>query len=441
MEHQQIEYKRDWSDEYIKWIAGFANSQGGKIYIGINDKGEVSGLKNAQKLLEEIPNKVKDILGILVDVNLKTKNKLQYLEIKVEAYPYPINYKGQYFFRSGSTKQELKGASLDKFILKKQGVKWDGVPLLNLTIKDLSKSAFKYFKEKAIAANRITTDDAKLKPIALIEKLLLHTDTNYYKRATALLFHPNPEKYVTGAFIKIGFFRTDADLIYQDEVHGTLFEQVEQTMQLLLTKYLKAFISYKGLHRIEKYQIPEPALREAVLNAVVHKDYSGGAPIQISVYEDKLMIWNDGQLPDDWTVARLRTKHPSKPYNPAIANCFFRAGLIESWGRGTIRMMDECRSENIPIPSFSIDATEFFVTFKFSNLSQPTSTSNTKLTGTTADRILQLIEINNTITMVELATSTKVSLSTVERTIKRLQELNKIKRMGSDKLGNWVIQK
>jgi ATP-dependent DNA helicase RecG len=255
------------------------------------------------------------------------------------------------------------------------------------------------------------------------------------------LFHPNPEKYVTGAFIKIGFFRTDADLIYQDEVHGTLFEQVEQTMQLLLTKYLKAFISYKGLHRIEKYQIPEPALREAVLNAVVHKDYSGGAPIQISVYEDKLMIWNDGQLPDDWTVARLRTKHPSKPYNPAIANCFFRAGLIESWGRGTIRMMDECRSENIPIPSFSIDATEFFVTFKFSNLSQPTSTSNTKLTGTTADRILQLIEINNTITMVELATSTKVSLSTVERTIKRLQELNKIKRMGSDKLGNWVIQK
>ncbi len=365
MESQNIEYKREWSDEYIKWICGFANSQGGKIYIGIDDDGEVHELKNAKKLLEDIPNKVKDVLGIMVDVNLKTKSKKNYIEIAVEKYPYPVNYKGQYFFRSGSTKQELKGAALDRFILKKQGVRWDGVPQPTLAIKDLSKSAFNYFKEKAVEAKRITPEDSKDKPEVLLEKLLLKTETGYYKRAAILLFHPNPEKYVTGAFVKIGYFFTDDDLAFQDEIHGNLFEQVEKIMDLLLTKYLKAAISYKGLHRIEQYPIPEPALREAILNAIVHKDYSSGTPIQISVYADKLMIWNKGHLPDNWTIARLKTKHPSDPYNPDIANSFFRAGLIEAWGRGTIKILDECKKAKVATPSFKYDLSGFIIEFRY----------------------------------------------------------------------------
>ncbi len=85
MEHQNIEYKENWRDEYIKWICGFCNATGGKIYIGIDDKGNVKGVSDAKKLLEEIPNKTKDILGIIVDVNIKTKAKLQYIEIIVEA--------------------------------------------------------------------------------------------------------------------------------------------------------------------------------------------------------------------------------------------------------------------------------------------------------------------------------------------------------------------
>jgi ATP-dependent DNA helicase RecG len=135
MENQNIEYKETWRDEYIKWICGFANAFGGKIYIGIDDKGNISGINDAKKLLEEIPNKTKDLLGILVDVNLKTKSKKYYLEIVVESYPYPVIYKGQYHFRSGSTKQELKGAALDKFILQKQGKHWDTVPQPNLKMR------------------------------------------------------------------------------------------------------------------------------------------------------------------------------------------------------------------------------------------------------------------------------------------------------------------
>lgn len=440
MEAQNIEYKRDWSDEYIKWICGFANSQGGKIYIGIDDAGEVYGLKNEKKLLEDIPNKVKDILGIMVDVNLKTKSKKYYIEIVVEKYPYPVNYKGQYFFRSGSTKQELKGAALDRFILKKQGNRWDGVPQPNLTVKELSKTSFDYFKKNASDTNRITPEELKDKPEILLEKLLLKTDTGYYKRATILLFHPNPEKFITGAFVKIGYFNTDDDLAFQDEIHGTLFEQVEKTMELLLTKYLKAAISYKGIHRIEQYPIPEPALREAILNAIVHKDYSSGIPIQISVYANKLMIWNEGQLPDNWTVARLKTKHPSHPYNPDIANCFFRAGLIETWGRGTIKILNECKLAKVATPTFKYDLSGFIIEFKFKALQQAIASTSIELKDSTADKIISQIKNNSAITILELSEKIGVAEITIKRILNNLQKTKKVIREGSKKSGVWKVK-
>ena len=111
-EHQNIEYKQSWRDEYLKWICGFANANGGTIFIGEDDNGKVVGLADAKRLLEEIPNKVRDVLGIMVDVNLHTIKQGDYLEIVVEPYPNAISYKGQYHYRSGSTKQELKGVAL-----------------------------------------------------------------------------------------------------------------------------------------------------------------------------------------------------------------------------------------------------------------------------------------------------------------------------------------
>ena len=157
-ESQNIEWKESWRDEYIKWIGGFANAWGGKLFIGINDKGAVTGLSDAKKLLEDIPNKVRDILGIIIDVDLRTENELNYLEISVESYPYPVSYKGQYHYRSGSTKQELKGGALDKFLLQKQGKRWEGVPVRHVKVNDLSVAAFDYFRKNAIASNRLTKE-------------------------------------------------------------------------------------------------------------------------------------------------------------------------------------------------------------------------------------------------------------------------------------------
>lgn len=178
------------------------------------------------------------------------------------------------------------------------------------------------------------------------------------------MFHTNPEKYITGAYIKIGYFESDSDLRYQDEIHGNLFEQIEKTTELLFTKYIKALISYEGLNRVETYEYPKEAIREALLNAAAHKDYSGGVPIQISVYNDKLVIWNEGQLPENWTVKNLLEKHASRPYNPDIANSLFRSGYIESWGRGTLKIINECKKAGIPEPVFNYDSSDISIEFR-----------------------------------------------------------------------------
>ncbi|KKX49178.1 hypothetical protein L950_0216945 [Sphingobacterium sp. IITKGP-BTPF85] len=164
--------------------------------------------------------------------------------------------------------------------------------------------------------------------------------------------------------MKIGYFEREADLIFQDEVHGNLFEQVEGTISLLFTKYIKAMISYDGIHRNETYEYPKEAVREALLNAIAHKDYSGSTPIQIRVYPDKLMIWNEGHLPENWTVSNLLKSHSSRPYNPDIANAFFRSGYVESWGRGISKMTELCSAGGLPEPSYLVEGSDFWVEFK-----------------------------------------------------------------------------
>jgi ATP-dependent DNA helicase RecG len=363
LEQQNIEYKSVWKDEYLRWICGFANAQGGTLLIGKDDNGKVMGVENACKLLEELPNKITTIMGIVADVNMHETSQGQYIEIIVEPQPNPVNYKGEYHYRSGSTKQELKGTALDKFLLKKYGRKWDGVTVPNASISELKQDTLDFFRRKGVKSKRLDEDVIAESNELLLENLQI-MDNEYLKRAALLLFHPKPEKFVTGAYIKIGYFESDSDLIFQDEVHGNLFEQVEKTIDLLFSKYIKALISYDGIYRIETYEYPKEAIREAIHNAVAHKDYTGGTPIQISVYKDKIMIWNYGQLPEDWTIDDLLTKHSSRPYNPDIANAFFRIGYIELWGRGMDKMIKQCIEANLPPPLISAKGHDFWVIFR-----------------------------------------------------------------------------
>jgi ATP-dependent DNA helicase RecG len=476
-EHQNLEWKESWRDDYLRWICGFANAKGGTLVIGKTDRGTVVGVKQARKLLEELPNKVRDTLGIMVDVNLKRSKGHELVEIVVSPYPYPISYRGEYHYRSGATKQELKGAALDQFLLRKQGRHWDGVPVPQVAVKQLSRGAVDGFRARARESKRLAPEILRDPLPALIDKLHL-LDGKYLKRAAVLLFHADPERICTGAYIKIGYFHNDADLLYQDEIHGDLFTQVDKAMDLLLTKYLRAGISYRGLQRVETFPVPEEALREALLNAVIHKDYGSNTPIQISVYPDRLMLWNSGELPDDWTVERLKRKHSSQPFNPDIANAFFRAGMIESWGRGIERIFQACRTNGSPLPEFRSEQSGLWADFAYAKPMAPVKTpvetpvqtrvetrvetpvetrvetpvetrvetpvetrveTPVETPAKTGDLILEFLRGRPEATLAEVGIAIGKSVSAIERASSKLVKEGKLRFVGPHKGGHWKV--
>jgi len=461
-EHQQREWKAAWRDEYLKWICGFANAEGGVLEIGRSDDGAPVGVADAARLLEEIPNKVHDVLGIMVDVSLREEAGKALLEIVVPAYPSPVSYKGEYHYRSGSTKQELKGAALSRFLLRKQGLHWDGVPLPGLTLEDCRPAALQGFRTRAARSGRV--DEAVLEDsdTALLASLQLEEGA-YLKRATALLFGTEPERYVPGAYIKLGFFVTDDDLRYQDEIHGDLFAQVEKALELLHSKYLKAYIRYEGIQRVERYLFPLQALREALLNAVIHKDYASGIPIQISVYEHQIVIWNPGQLPERWTQQQLLAKHPSHPFNPLLASAFFRAGYVESWGRGIEKILSECHKHDIPPPLFDTSLSGLMLTFCAdpAQLAEALGGAARPVLGETLveapveaqaetpvetplktpERILAALGANPEWTLEVVAQAIGKSTSAVERAAAKLVKEGRLRFVGPRKAGHWEVLK
>lgn len=435
-ESQNVEYKSVWKDEYLRWVCGFANAQGGTIFIGIDDNGNVVGVKNAQKLLEDIPNKITSILGIVVDVNMHETEQGDYLEIVIEAQPNPVNYKGEYHYRSGSTKQELKGSALDKFLFGKQGKRWDSVPIPDVWVTDLKTETFDFFRKKGVKSKRLVEDVLSDSNELLLNNLNLK-DGRFLKRSALLLFHPDPEKFVTNAYIKIGYFESDSDLRFQDEIHGNLFEQVEKTMDLLFTKYIKADISYDGIYRVETYEYPKEAVREAIHNAVAHKDYTGATPIQISVYKDKIMIWNYGQLPENWTIETLQKKHSSVPHNPDISNAFFRIGYIEAWGRGIRKMNEQCAVAGLPNPLYYYESSGFWVVFRKDFFNEEDLRSK----GLSRRQIKAVLYAKNKgkITNSEYQEINETSNRTAARDLEELREQGFLCRVGERKATYYTI--
>ena len=254
-ESQVVEYKESWKDEYLKWICGFANAQGGRIYIGINDKGEVIGVKDIKKLLEDIPNKIRDKLGIIADVNRLEKDGIAYIEIIVAPSGVPINYQGEYHYRSGSTKQLLQGLALTQFLMEKTGIKWDSVSVTNIAADDLDEVSIEIFKREALRKKRISEADLKVSRTELLDHLNLLNDDKL-KRAAVMLFHKRPSKLVEGCYVKVGKFGEGSDLQYQDQLEGSLFRMADQVIDLIYTKYLKAKITYEHNVRVETYPFP-----------------------------------------------------------------------------------------------------------------------------------------------------------------------------------------
>lgn len=443
-ESQNIEYKESWRDEYLKWVCGFANAQGGTIYIGIDDTGNVVGVRNAGKLMEDIPNKIQSGLGIIADVNKLTKDDMDYIEIKVEPSSYPVNYHGEYHYRSGATKQQIQGAALTEFIREKTGFLWDAVPVDNIGVDDLERDSIEIFKREAVRKKRMTKEDLDIPNSELMDHLDL-LDNGKLKRAAVMLFYRKPGRIITGSYVKIGRFGAGSDLQYQDTVEGSLFNIADKAIDLIYTKYLKAKITYEHDVRIETYPFPREGVREAIYNALGHNNYAASIPIQIRIEDDVMYISNSCILPKNWTVDTLMKPHKSEPFNPSIAHVFYRAGYIEAWGRGIQKICEACQELGTPNPEYIVLGDDITVKFFALESAKISDFQNSKhhadvLTDVLEDRILDELKKDAGLNQKELAEILQTSVPSVQRAMSRLKDNGRLVRKGGKRFGYWQIQ-
>jgi ATP-dependent DNA helicase RecG len=417
-ENQNIEYKQNWSDDYLKWICGFANAQGGVIFIGKDDNGKVVGISDYKKLMDEIPNKAKDLMGILVDVNLHEEKGLHYIEIITQPYAVPISLRGRYYYRSGSTKQELIGSALTDYLLRKSGKTWDEVSEPTATLDDIDEASLKSYITAALHSGRIS-DVEGLSTTDLLAKLRLTGDNGSFKRAAIVLFGKNPSKFYNNCVVKIGRFGKDSsELRFQEVIEGNIIQMLKEVPEQLNRKFFIRKISFEGMQRIERGEYPVAALREMLLNALVHRNYLGSSVIQMRMFDNYINIWNEGELPPGISTDTLKRQHPSRPRNLLIADVCFKGGYIDAWGSGTLKIIDTCRQAGLPDPEIIEQDGGILVTL-FKNKYSPEQLQKSGLNERQVKAVLYIVE-HGTIT-----NSKYQEINTVGKTLatEELQEL------------------
>lgn len=446
LENQNVEFKSIWKDDFLKHICAFSNSKGGTLFVGVDDKGTIVGIENSKKLLEDIPNKAIQFLGVTIAIDVNKEGNKYYLAIFVNPSPSPIAFKGRYYIRSGSTVQELSGNDLQHFILKKLGKSYDELPIESATINDIDALSVRKFIKMAIKINRLSVDAEEDELQTVLFNLKLIGENSKLKNAAILLFGKNTPHYFSSVSFRIGKFGNNHhDLKFHDVIEGNIFEMPEKVMEILKSKYLTMPIRYEGIKRIEELEYPEEALREAILNAIIHRDYTG-VHIQLSVYENKIILWNPGSLPSKINIDRLKEKHPSIPKNRLIADIFFKAGYIEAWGRGIHKIVTEFMNAKLPEPIFENYAGGVQVTL-LKDLDRDLDRDLDKdldkgvLTNNQI-QILKEIEKNKDITQMELSRIIGINDKNIRNNIKKLKDLGLIERIGNTRTGYWkIIQK
>ena len=290
-------------------------------------------------------------------------------------------------------------------------------------------------------------DELNISNEELLKKLHL-MENGKLKRAAVLLFYHDPSVVQPGICIRIGKFGEQAEVEYQDVLEGSLLTMADRVIDLIYLKYLKAKISYEHDRRIETYPFDRNAIREAVYNAIVHNCYMFGVPIQIRIEEESIIISNHCILPDGWTVETLMQPHESEPYNPRIANVFYLAGSIETWGQGIKKICDSCRAIGAEVPTFELRGNGMRVHFaalqsaliKDSKVPKAQSAKNSDtLDDTLADQIIDIIKSNPTITIDQMTEQVGISRRTMTRCIEILKNTRQIERVGGKRYGHWEV--
>ena len=341
-ESQQTEFKSSFNTEAMESIVAFANAEGGCVLIGVSNKSKIVGVdlnkESVQQWVNEIKGKTEP--AILVDADCYEIEGKNVVALSVPEYPVkPISLQGRFYKRIGNSNHLLSATEIANLSMLSLQVSWDSFPALGKTLEDLDIESIERFIERVSSNGRLNLSGKtwadKLRKLKLING---DTPTN----AAYLLFG----KGNIGYNVHAGRFKTPSLIIDDRMMNGNLFQTVEETMRFLLSQIKVAYeITGKTTQRTEIFEYPLPALREIVLNTIIHRDYTSPMDVQIKVFDQKITFFSPGELYGKQTIEALRSDdYQAYTRNKLIAEAFYLTGDIEKYGTGYTRIRSEIAS-------------------------------------------------------------------------------------------------
>ena len=369
-ESETVEFKKSPSEskEIIKTISAFANTKGGKIFIGISNSGKVPGVKIGKDTIERLTNQITQNTDpkIHPHITVERIDEKQIIIIKVkESSDHLVLAFGRPYKRVGKSTLRMSKDEYERIILEKHKDKlyFDSQICKEATLADIDNIKVKRFLERASFERRLDIN-SDINPKEILGKLNL-IKKDKLTNAAILLFGKNPQKFFLQAETRCARFKGTEPLEFIDMkvFGGNIIDQREDAIEFI-KEHIQLHAEIKGTERIERWEYPIEAIREAVTNALCHRNYKISSNVQIRVFDNRIEIWGCGSLPEPLTIEDLKKRHDSVLRNPLIGRCFFLIKYIEQWGTGTNRMIKKCLSSGLPEPLFEEISGNLVVTFR-----------------------------------------------------------------------------
>lgn len=437
-ESQRTEYKRSWHDEYLGWICGFANAKGGTMFIGIDDDKTVCGVENAARLMEDIPSKIRTHLGNIADVSLLRKRRKDVIQIAVPPSPIPVNYRGAYHYRTGSTRQILTGDALTQFLFRKLHVAWDAAETPNaLKARDYT---FKRLK--------IRYDERTNKPFGprLPASLGLVSSKGVLTNAGGLFADdcpiPQSRLFCTSWDGK----DKSADTKEDRKFSGNVLELLDAAENFVKLNTTRRWIK-RARDRIDLRSYPERAVTEALVNAFVHRDYLiFGSEVHVDVFKDHMEITSPGGMPDGSLIQdKNPLRIPSDRRNQVLADVMDQMEYMERKGSGFRKILEAYSKEAANTrglkPEFYSTDQAFIVSLPDLNYAEGNDggVSGGVSVGVSGGvkQLFETIRQQPGLRANALASQCKASLRTVERHLAQLVNSGKVEFRGAPRTGGY----
>jgi ATP-dependent DNA helicase RecG len=441
-ENEKTEFKTSFNTEVIETLVAFANSKGGAVMVGVANDKRIVGASLQEESIQNWINEVKNktVPSIIPDVELIEVELKNIIIFSTPEYPVkPVSYKGKYFKRVKNSNQQLLVSEVVNLHLQSLNTSWDAYPdnhhHLDAISFDKVQQSIEVLKNRNFTINE--------SPLAFLRKYdLIREDKPTH--AAYLLFKQNDSIATT---IELGGFQDPITIKDTSRTKTDIITQVEDVIGYVKKHINVALIISGATQNQQKWQYPLEAIREIVLNMIIHRDYRSNSDAVVKIFDDKIEFFNPGKLPDDITIQDLLdNNYKSTPRNKTIAEFFKNLGWIEKYGSGIGRIINFFRESRLPPPTFQNQSGGFLVTI-FANKT-PNDTLNDTLKDTLNDTlnnreqiIKQMILKNKDVTQEEIAEKCDISLETIKRDMNKMQKANIIKRIGSKKTGHWHINK